>query len=44
MEASVGLDNIFRCIRLDYVWRLNYLHPGYPIDRHGLRFAFHVTF
>lgn len=44
MEASVGLDNIFRCIRLDYMWRLNYLHPGYVIDRRGLRFALHITF
>lgn len=44
MEASVGLDNILRCIRLDYVWRLSYLHPSYPIDRRGLRVAMHFTF
>ncbi len=43
MEASVGLDNVFKCLRIDYVWRLSYRHtPG--IDRSGLRIAFHVTF
>ncbi len=44
MEASVGLDNIFKCLRLDYVWRLNYLDVPYEIDRHGLRVSFHMTF
>ena len=29
MEAGVGIDNIFHLIRLDAVWRLNYLNnPG----------------
>lgn len=43
MEASVGIDNLLKCLRIDYVWRLSYLDvPG--IDRHGLRIAFHVTF
>lgn len=42
-EATVGLDNIFKCLRLDYVWRLNYrTTPG--VDKHGIRIAFHVTF
>lgn len=44
MEASVGVDNIFRCLRIDYVWRLCYRHPGYNIDRSGIRIAFHATF
>lgn len=44
MEASVGIDNIFRCLRIDYVWRLSYRHPGYNIDRSGLRVALHATF
>lgn len=44
MEASVGIDNIFRCLRVDYVWRLNYRHPLYQIDRSGVRIAFHVNF
>ncbi len=44
MEISAGLDNIFRCLRVDYVWRLTYLDVPYAIDRHGLRIAIHVTF
>lgn len=44
MEASVGIDNILKCLRLDYVWRLNYLDVPYEIDRHGLRVSFHMTF
>lgn len=43
MELSAGIDNLFKCLRLDYVWRLTYKNtPG--VDRHGLRVAFHVTF
>lgn len=44
MEISAGIDNILRFIRLDYVWRLNYLGVPYPIDRHGLRVAMQFTF
>lgn len=44
MEASVGLDNIFSFLRVDYVWRLNYRHPPYAVDRSGLRIALHFTF
>ncbi len=44
MEASVGIENIFKVLRIDYVWRLNYLDVPYAIDRHGLRLAIHVTF
>ena len=44
MEVSVGVDNIFKCLRLDYVWRISHRHPGYKIDRAGLRVAFHMTF
>jgi hypothetical protein len=25
MEAGVGIENIFRLLRIDAVWRLNYL-------------------
>lgn len=43
MEVGVGLDNIFRILRLDYVWRLTYRDlPG--ISRSGLRLALHFTF
>lgn len=42
-EASVGLDNIFKILRVDYVWRLTYRNrPG--IDRGGVRIALHFTF
>ncbi len=44
MEFSAGIDNIFRCLRVDYVWRLSYRHPAYQIDRSGLRIAFHMSF
>lgn len=43
MELSVGVDNIFKCLRVDYVWRLNYLDRP-DIDKSGLRIALHITF
>lgn len=43
MEASVGVDNIFKILRLDYVWRLSY-RTGPDIDTSGLRLALHFTF
>lgn len=43
MEVSVGLDNILKCLRIDYVWRLSYLDAP-DIDKSGLRVAFHATF
>ncbi len=43
MEISAGIDNIFKILRIDYVWRLTYLHtPG--TDRSGLRVALHFNF
>ncbi|MDE5800769.1 MAG: carboxypeptidase-like regulatory domain-containing protein, partial [Paramuribaculum sp.] len=43
MEVGVGLDNIFKILRVDYVWRLTYRHvPG--ADRGGVRVALHFTF
>ncbi len=44
MELSVGLDNVFRILRVDYVRRLSYRSASYPIDRDGVRVALHVTF
>ena len=44
MELSAGVDNLFRILRVDYVWRLSYRHPAYPVDRGGVRVALHVTF
>ena len=43
MECSVGLDNIFTILRVDYVWRLTYLdRPN--ISKSGVRIALHFTF
>lgn len=43
MELSVGLDNIFTVLRIDYVWRLTYRDvPG--TDRSGIRVAMHFNF
>lgn len=43
MEISAGIDNIFKILRIDYVWRLSYRHtPG--TDRSGLRVALHFSF
>lgn len=43
MEASVGLDNILRIFRVDYVWRINYRNVT-GTDRRGVRIALHFTF
>ncbi|MDR3652748.1 MAG: DUF5686 family protein [Paludibacter sp.] len=43
MEAGVGVANIFNFLRVDYVWRLNYLnHPN--IDKSGIRVSFDFSF
>ncbi|MDD4515245.1 DUF5686 family protein [Massilibacteroides sp.] len=43
LEAGVGVENILKFFRLDYVWRMTYLdNPG--IDKHGLRFSFEFKF
>lgn len=44
MEVSAGIENIFKVLRIDYVWRLSYLDVPYEIDRHGVRIAVHVRF
>jgi hypothetical protein len=43
MEMSFGLDNIFKILRLDYVWRLSYkTHPHTP--NNGLRIKMQFSF
>lgn len=43
MEMSVGIENIFKFIRLDYTWRLSYKnHPD--IQNRGIRFQMKMTF
>ncbi len=43
MEFAVGIENIFRVLRIDYVHRLTYRdYPG--IDKNGIRIKLHVQF
>ena len=43
MEAAVGIENIFKVLRVDYVRRLTY--TGVPnINKWGIRIQFHVQF
>lgn len=43
MEFSAGIDNIFSILRVDYVWRLSYLHTPDAPDS-GIRVALHFSF
>lgn len=44
MEVSAGIDNLFKCLRVDYVWRLTY-RAGQPASScSGPRIALHMTF
>lgn len=43
MELNVGIHNIFRILRIDYVRRLNYLHlPN--VEKNGVRIALQFDF
>lgn len=43
MEASVGIENIFKLIRIDYIRRLNYLdHEN--VTSNGFQIGAHLTF
>ncbi len=43
LEAGVGVDNLFKILRLDYVWRLTYRNtPG--ACRSGIRLMIHFSF
>ncbi len=43
VEVAVGMENIFRVLRIDYVRRLTYRnYPG--IDKDGIRIKLHVQF
>lgn len=43
MEYNVGIENIFRFFRVDYVRRLNYLdHPD--VNKDGIRISFKMNF
>ncbi|MDR2064221.1 MAG: DUF5686 and carboxypeptidase regulatory-like domain-containing protein [Prevotellaceae bacterium] len=43
MEGSAGIDNIFRFLRVDLVWRMSYRNNP-DVDKLGIRFRFHVNF
>lgn len=43
MEVGVGIDNLLKIFRIDYVWRLTYRHNP-NIDRSGVRIGLHLTF
>jgi len=43
LEASVGVENIFKVVRFDALWRLTHLdHPN--IEKFGLRMGFQIIF
>lgn len=43
MEVGVGVENILKCLRVDYVWRLTYRNTP-NTDKSGVRIALHFTF
>jgi hypothetical protein len=43
MEYNLGIENIFKFFRIDYIRRVNYLsHPN--VDKHGFRVSFELNF
>jgi len=43
MEASVGIENIFKILRIDYVWRLSYRNNP-DIQKREIRCTFRISF
>lgn len=43
VEVGVGIENILKVLRVDYVWRLTYRDLP-QIDKSGLRISLHMTF
>ncbi len=43
MEASVGIENIFKFLRIDYVWRLSYRNHE-NIQKSGVRMTIELSF
>lgn len=43
MEAALGIENIFRVLRIDYIRRLNYLDHAH-VTRNGVQIAVHINF
>ena len=43
MEASAGIENILKFLRIDYVWRLSYRHHP-DIQKSGIRMTMKLSF
>ena len=43
METSVGIENILKFLRIDYVWRLNYRNHS-NIQKSGIRMTMSLSF
>jgi len=47
-EVSAGIENIMKCLRVDAIWRLNYLDhvtvQGNPVSKFGVKFVFAFDF
>lgn len=43
VEAGLGVENIFKIIRIDFIWRLTYLENP-DIAKYGIRGSFQLTF
>ncbi len=43
MEYALGIENILKCIRVDYVHRINY-HSHENVKKHGVQVTMHWTF
>jgi hypothetical protein len=43
MEAGIGVTNLLKFIRLEYIWRLNYLDHS-DISKKGLYIRFNFEF
>jgi hypothetical protein len=43
VETAVGIENIFKVFRVDFIWRLSYLDHD-NIVRYGIRAKFQIDF
>ena len=43
MEVSAGLDNIFKILRIEYVWRVTYRDHAHAA-KGGVRISLHFSF
>jgi hypothetical protein len=42
VEATAGIENIFKVFRVDALWRLTYPRPN-PLDNFGIKFSFQLA-